>query len=77
MKKSREKGLSFTYVRDGKVLHCGVVSKEEWDKLGNCPNPLAPTDADVVDNVYYKNARIPYLDKLTLRQLKTCIKAVQ
>ena len=76
MKKSRERGLSFTYIRNGKVLHCGVVSREEWNRLGYCPNPLAPTDVDVVDNVYYKNIRVPYLDKLTLRNLKKCVAAV-
>lgn len=41
-KKSKEKGLSFVYDRNGEKMHCGVTSISEFRKLGNSNNPFAP-----------------------------------
>lgn len=34
-KKSKEKGLSFAYDRNGEKMHCGVTSISEFRKLEN------------------------------------------
>lgn len=41
-KKSKEKGLSFVYDRNGEKMHCGVTSISEFRKLGNSNNHFAP-----------------------------------
>lgn len=47
-KKSKEKGLSFVYDRNGEKMHCGVTSISEFRRLGNSNNPLAPQMSEVV-----------------------------
>ena len=69
MKRSRERGVSFTYNRNNKVLHCGLIDKEEFERIGKSANPLAPVYTDVIDNVYIKNERLTNLDGLSVADL--------
>ena len=64
-KKSRERGISFTYERNKKVLHCGIKTSEEYERWNKCLNPLAPTDEDLIDNVYVLGIRRYDLDGIT------------
>lgn len=71
--KSRSKGISFTYMRNGRLMHCGVKNSEEYERLNNCSNPLAPVADDVVSNVYVLGVRRKDLDGCTSANLKICV----
>lgn len=71
--KSRSKGISFTYMRGDRLMHCGIKNSAEYERLNNCQNPLAPTASDVVSNVYVLGIRRIDLDGYTSEDLKACI----
>lgn len=72
-KKSREKGISFTYNIGCKVMHCGIKTSDEYERWNHCTNPLAPKAVDVVDNVYVLGVRRKDLDGKTSEELKSLI----
>lgn len=68
-KKSKEKGLSFVYDRNGEKMHCGVTSISEFRRLGNSNNPLAPQMSEVVNGVFIFGVEFPQYDGYTVKEL--------
>ena len=68
-KKSKEKGLSFIYDRNGEKMHCGVTSISEFRRLGNSNNPLAPQMSEVVNGVFIFGMGFLQYDGYTVKEL--------
>ncbi len=68
-KRSKERGLSFLYNRNGVSMHCGVTSVSEFETLGRSNNMLAPRMEEQIRVVYILGNEFPQYDGYTVKQL--------
>ena len=68
-KKSKIKGLSFLYNRDGTSMHCGISAVSEYERLGKSKNPLAPRLDEKVNIVFIFGKEFPEYNGYTVEQL--------
>ena len=67
-KRSKERGLSFLYNRNGVSMHCGITSVSEFEILGKSDNALAPRMEEQI-RVYILGNEFPQYDGYTVKQL--------
>ena len=68
-KRSKERGLSFLYNRNGVSMHCGITSVSEFEILGKSDNALAPRMEEQIRVVYSLGNEFPQYDGYTVKQL--------